>query len=197
MHLRHTFSALLILCAFGCQTGAPLLNSERIERQFGSYGVEVLSASGHRRTASLYSGSGDARITRTYAAVEFLGPPRPEYRPEHEAIAAGASIGATFERAGWTIRKQTTFIGALEVPPEYATLGRLMHVDLPATLAVHENLFVVSREGRSWTYARIVEVHHPDYLGVADLERIYGLVVLDDSNRDRIHDFLGPPAGNE
>lgn len=194
---RRLPAALLVLTVAACQAGAPLLNSERIERQFGSYGVDVLAASGNRRVASLYSGSGDLKTTRTYAVVEFLYPARAEYRREHEAIEAGASIGATFERAGWTVRKQTTFIGELEVPAEYATLGRLMRTELPATLAVHEYLFVVGRDGRSWTYAKIVEVHHPDYLRSADLERLYGIIVLDDSNRDHIHDFLGPPAGNE
>ena len=197
MRLRHACYALFVLLAVACQTGEPLLNSERIERQFGNYGVEVQDATGNRRTASLYSGSGDDRVTRTYARVEFLAPDRPEYRREHDAIAGGASIGATFRQAGWTIRKQTTFIGEVEVPPEYVMLGRLMQIDLPASLAVHEYLFVVTRDGRSFTYARIVEVHHPDYMGVPDLERLYGLVVLDDSNRDRIHDFLGPPDGNE
>jgi hypothetical protein len=186
-----TAAALLLVA---CASGGPLLNSDRIERQFGSYGVEILSQDESRRESSLYSGSGDGRVTRTWALVEYLDTPRNIYREEHEAIVAGASIGETFRRAGWTIRKQNLFIGELEVPGEYRWLGERMRIALPAELAVHQYLFVISRDERSFSYARITEVHHPDYLDAADLGAIYGEIILDDSNRDSIHDFIGPPG---
>ncbi len=181
----------LILVA--CASGGDLLNSDRIERTFGSYGVEILEQDALRRVSSLFSGSGDERTTRTYAVVEYLDPPGRLYRDAHAAIVAGASIGETFRRAGWTIRKQTVFIGELEVPTEYRSLGQMMRIPLPADLAVHQYLFVISNEVRSFSYARITEVHHPDYLRESDLKSIYGEILFDDSNRDRIHDFIGPP----
>jgi len=178
----------------GCAAGGPPLNSDRIEAAFGNYGVDVIVAEDRRRVSSLYSGSGPDRVTRTYAVVEYLGQPRPEFRDEHSAVLGGASIGVTFRRAGWTIRKQNLFVGELEVPAAYTRIGDLMQIDLPESLAVHQYLFVISREERSFSYARITEVHHPDFASGADLQRWYGEIILDDSNRDSIHDFLGPPA---
>lgn len=189
-----TIFSLLVVAA--CSTGGALLNSERIERTFGSYGVEILSQDSSRRVTSLFSGTGDQRITRTYAVVEFLDPTRTNYRDEHQAIVAGASIGTTFRRSGWAIRKQNLFVGTLEVPEAYQNLGELMRIELPAELATHQYLFVVSRDERSFSYARITEVHHPDYLSLDDLRAAYGEIILDDSNRDSIHDFIGPPAEN-
>jgi hypothetical protein len=66
---------------------------------------------------------------------------------------------------------------------------------LPDTLAVHQYLFVVSKEDNAWSYARITEVHHPDFLSAGELQAMYGEIVFDDSNRDSIHDFVGPPPG--
>ncbi len=190
---RILFGIALTLILVACASRGDLLNSDRIERTFGSYGIEVLEQDGLRRVSSLYSGSGTGRTTRTYAVVEYLGSPDNLYREAHDAIVAGASIGDTFRRAGWTIRKQTVFIGELEAPDEYRSLGEMMHIELPADLAVHQYLFVISNEERSFSYARITEVHHPDFLRESDLEAIYGEVIFDDSNRDRIHDFVGPP----
>ncbi|MDH3439305.1 MAG: hypothetical protein OEM63_01040 [Gammaproteobacteria bacterium] len=178
----------------GCAAAGPALNSDRIEEKFGSYGVDVIVEDDRRRVSSLYSGSGVDRVTRTYALVEFLGDARPEFSDEHAAVMRGASIGETFRRSGWSIRKQTLFIGELEVPAAYTIVGNLMQIELPDNLAVHQYLFVISREERSFSYARITEVHHPEFATQADLQAWYGEIILDDSNRDSIHDFLGPPA---
>ena len=187
-------SGLFALFLLAACAGGELLNSDRIEATFGSYGVEILDQDASRRVANLYSGTGDERVTRTYAVVEYLDPTRTNYRNEHDTIVAGASIGETFRRSGWDIRKQNLYMGALDVPEAYRALGEMMRVELPAELATHQYLFVISREERSFSYARITEVHHPDYLSVEDLHAAYGEIILDDSNRDSIHDFIGPPA---
>jgi hypothetical protein len=44
----------------------------------------------------------------------------------------------------------------------------------PSPLAVHVYALGVSRGGVEVDYASIVEVHHPDYLGLADLVELYG-----------------------
>jgi hypothetical protein len=185
----------LLALTTACTTSESL-NSDRIETAFGNYGVEILSEDSARRVSSLYSGPSDDRITRTYAIVEYIGQPRPEYRAVHEAIVAGASIGQAFRRAGWVISKQHLYIDELEVPATYGGIATLMRIELPAILALHQYLFLISRDERTFDYARITELHHPAYLSVADLRTIYGEILFDDSNRDSIHDFIGPPGGN-
>ena len=64
-------------------------------------------------------------------------------------------------------------------PPRVATLMRVA----PGTpLAAHAYALDVAREGQSFAYALLVEIHHPDYLGRDDLEAIYG--PADSAGRD-------------
>ena len=193
--LRRLLISLASLALASCATSNGL-NTDRIARQFGNVGVEIIEQSAETRVTSLFSLAGEQKTMRTYAVVDYPGNPREAYRREHEEIVAGGSIGETFRRAGWSIRKQHLFIGELEVPEGYETLERGMRIALPASLAVHQYLFVITREERSWTYATITEVHHPQYLDADALREIYGEILFDDSNRDSIHDFLGPPDGN-
>jgi hypothetical protein len=190
--LLHCAASLLVM---SCATSGVPLNSDLIERRYGSYGVEIRDADAESRVASLYSNAGEQSTTRTYAITEFLNPDLAAYRRQHQQIVRGGSIGSTFRAAGYDIRKQSLFVGELEVPPEYTTLADLMKIDLPDTLAVHQYLFVVSKEDNTWSYARITEVHHPDFLSAGELQAMYGEIVFDDSNRDSIHDFVGPPPG--
>jgi hypothetical protein len=190
---RYLFSIIMLVGLYACAGSDALLNSERIEQTYGSYGVEVLRNETLRRESSLYSGAGDTKTTRTYAVVGFQVEPRSAYAQEHTLIEAGGSIGATFRRAGWAIDKRHLFIGELEMPDTYATIGELMRIDLPKSLATHVYLLIVTKDKRSFTYATISEIHHPDYLSAADLNAIYGEIIFDDSNRDSIHDFIGPP----
>ena len=195
---RRSLSRVLLLVAAvcslaSCATGNPWLNSDRIERRYGSYGVDVLESANGRRISSLYSTSDGRKVTRTYAVVDFPGEAREPYAREHALIEAGGSIGATFRDAGWQVGKQHLFIGQFEIPPTYTDIGELMQIELPETLATHVYLLQISKNGRSFSYATIAEIHHPDYLQIADLQEIYGEVIFDDSNRDSIHDFIGPP----
>lgn len=182
-------SLLLTACA-GLSGG---LNSDMIESRFGSYGVDILEQTSERRISSLYSDSGERKTTRTYAVVDFVASDRRVYAGEHADISAGGSIGETFRRAGWQIEKQHIFIGELEMPPEYRSIAELMKIELPETLATHHYLFTVTRDERSWNYATITEVHHPQYLTADDLRELYGEILFDDSNRDNIRDFIGAP----
>jgi hypothetical protein len=187
---------VLALCMAGllaaCSAAAPPLNSERIEREFGSVGVDVIKADGDLRMSSLYSGSGDNKVTRTIAVVRFTDRRPAALAKEHAAVLAGQSLGAVFKAAGWQIDKNNIFVGELRVPPGQALLADLMRVPAPETLAAHVYLFVVSKNGRSFAYANIVELHHPDYLSAADLKSLYGEVIFDDSNRTSIDDFIDP-----
>ena len=139
-----------------------------------------------------------SKTTRTYAVVDFAGAPQSPFEREHTLIVDGASIGATFRSGGWQIDKQHLFIGELEIPETYVEIGTLMRLPLPKTLATHVYLLNIGKDDRTYQYATITEIHHPDYLSVDELQRIYGEIIFDDSNRDAIHDFIGPPyAAND
>jgi hypothetical protein len=178
----------LMLAACGSQ-GQPL-NSERIQQTFGSYGVEVLQSSSEGRVSSLYSGSGDDKITRTFAVVKFSGRVRPTFANEHARVESGQSLGAVFKAAGWEIEKYNIFVGELEIPAKYTLLSELMQLQLPEKLATHVYLFVIRKDNRSYNYATITEIHHPDFLSLADLKAAYGEIIFDDSDRSSIDDFI-------
>ena len=182
---------LFFLAACASQDTSIGLNSERIRQNFGSYGVDVLSSEDRRRISSLYSIAGDKKTTRTYAVVDFLDIESAALAREHALILSGGSIGEVFRAAGWTIEKRHLFIGEFDVPASYANIGALMRIALPRFLAADVYLFVVSKNAQSFNYARITEIHHPDYLSAADLEQIYGEILFDNSNRKALEDFIG------
>ena len=191
-----TRSRLLAVCFVlmlaACGSQGQRLNSERIERTFGSYGVDVIRSNRGERVSSLYSGAGDEKVTRTFAVVKFSGRVRPAFAREHGEVESGQSLGAVFRSAGWAIEKHNIFIGELEVPGKYGIVSELMHIGLPEILATHVYLFVISKDERSYNYATIVELHHPDYLSADDLRNVYGEIIFDDSNRTSIDDFIDP-----
>ncbi len=194
LHYRYLLLFSAALCGLSaCAAAGPWLNSDRIERSFGSYGVDVLYSDSRRRVSSLYSSAGSDKTTRTYAVVDFAAETRPSFAHEQALIEAGQSIGSTFRDGGWLINKQHLFIGELEIPSTYAEIGELMRVMLPEKLATHVYVLNVSKNGVSFNYATITEIHHPDYMTTAMLKEVYGEIIFDDSNRDRIHDFIGAP----
>jgi hypothetical protein len=190
----HLLLAVAAICGLAaCASSGEWLNSDRIKRTFGSYGVDVLYSDPGRRVSSLYSSAAGEKTTRTYAVVDFSDGPKDAYAREQALIEAGNSIGATFRNGGWTVTKRHLYIGALEIPGTYTDIGELMHIQLPETLATHVYVLNISKNLVSYDYATITEIHHPDYLLAADLKKIYGEIIFDDSNRDSIHDFIGPP----
>lgn len=147
-----------------------LLNSERIEQAFGSYGIEVLESDATLRISNLYSGTGPDRICRTFAVVRYPREVDPRFAPEHAAILAGGSIGATFAAGGWRVVKTHRYLGEIDAPGDITELMGDPHEN---RLAVDVYTLDVVKDGQRLEYATIAEVHHPDYLRLADLERIY------------------------
>jgi hypothetical protein len=186
---------IALLCA--CSATEPALNSDLIERRFGSYGVEVLYSSAEMRRASLYSVHDGQRICRTYAIVRWR--PLPDSDADsslaaaHERIVDGASLGTTLRSAGWTLEKRTRFTGELPaLTPDPAWLG-LMSLDDSTGLAVHVYDVSVRNRMEVIEYANIIEVHHPDYLGVGDLRSMYPVQMgdaLDASTLEQVFDWL-------
>lgn len=173
---RRVAALTLALLVAACSAGEPareLLNSERIEQSFGSYGVNVLVAEPGLRISSLYSTAAGVQTTRTLAVVEWRREVDPRLTGAHTAILGGASIGATFEGAGWTVAKRNLYFG--EVPAPEA-VSRLMRIPAGSALALHGYALSVARGDDEIDYATIAELHHPDYLDLAGLDAIYGSV---------------------
>ena len=113
-------------------------------------------------------------------------------QPNTGGIVSGESLGAVFKSAGWRIEKHNIYVGEFEIPAKYGLISELMQTDLPEFLATHVYVFVINKNERSYNYATIAELHHPDYLSGEDLRRIYGEIIFDDSDRTSIDDFVDP-----
>jgi hypothetical protein len=152
-----------------------LLNSERIAQRYGSYGIAVLESDGRVRVSNLYSESSGAssagRICRTFAVVKYPDTVDPAFAAEHGEIVRGGSIGAVFASHGWKVGKSNLRFFEVDATPRVA---ELMHVAAGTRLAAHAYALDVTKAGRSIEYALLVEIHHPEYLTIAELGAIYG-----------------------
>jgi len=188
---------LAAACLYACGAGQPLLNSDRIESRFGSYGIEVLDSSPAARRASLYSLHDGKRICRTYAIVIWQPladhGPDPSLLAAHARILAGASLGETLRSAGWILDKRTRYLGSLPaIDPDPGWL-ELMTIDDSAGLAVHVYDLSIKKSIEVIEYARIMEVHHPEFLDLRALQSLYTVHaadVLDAGSRAELLDLL-------
>jgi hypothetical protein len=175
-----------------------LLNSERIERTFGSYGIEVLKSDATIRVSNLYSLEHGQRICRTFAVVRYPAVVDPEFAAEHAAIVAGRSIGTTFAARGWTVVKTHRYFGEVDATPR---LAALMGGVTEPRLAVHVYDLEILKDGARFHYAALAEVHHPDYLDVAEVRAIYGAQVVlpgePDAAVQRLLERVETEAGGE
>lgn len=165
--------AVLAAVLSACATESVLLNSERIQRRFGSYGIDVLASEAGLRRSNLFSMDGEPHTCRTYAVVRFTDQLDERYGEEHAKVLAGNSIGATFRAHGWNVHKQTMHIGSLQLPATNNTLSELMHLQGPLKLAMHVYQLLLVKDEQVFEYAMIMEAHHPDYLGDNDLHSLY------------------------
>jgi len=159
--------------AASTETARPPLNSERIKQRFGSYGIDVLQDDGKVRISSLYTSQGGRKTTRTLAVVIYPGLIPVQIQREHQAIAAGGSMGAVFIQSGWSVAKENLYFGEIKASPDFDEIYSLMGGIGETNLAVHVYRLLVCRDGSCFAYATLSEVHHPDYLGLADLREIY------------------------
>ena len=153
--------------------GSEELNSERIERRFGSYGVAVLEQSADLRIANLYSVEDAEPICRTFAIVRFELPVPETLRAPHKEILAGGSIGAVLKDAGWQVSKSHLYLGGYDASADASRLADLMSLSLPTALAMHVYRLDAVRGNDTIAYATIIELHHPDYLSERSLKALY------------------------
>jgi hypothetical protein len=171
---RHKLAPAVLAAALSaCATETVLLNSERIEQQFGTYGIDVLASEAGFRRSSLYSVDGSERICRTYAIVRFSEDLNSIYGPEHARVLAGNSLGEVFKANGWSMHKQTLHFGSFDIDPSESEISRLMRISTNQTLALHVYQLLLAKDEQIFEYATIVEAHHPDYLSRSDLLDIY------------------------
>jgi len=151
----------------------PLLNSERIQSCFGSYGIEVLSQGGNLRVSSLYSLDGEQRVTRTLAISKFASELPDSLEDAYQAIRAGASMGATLESAGWRVVKHQRYLGELALSKASACLSSPPELQVQQRLAVQVYDLYAKREHETIRFALLAELHDPRYLTLPDLQHIY------------------------
>jgi len=174
------FAALWVPGALAQATGAAatvqpsarqLLNSERIAARFGNYGIEVRASDARERVSNLYSEASGERTCRTFAVVRYPAVIDPALAAEHAEIVRGGSIGAVFAAHGWQVVKTNLRYFEIKAPEHVAGL---MRVATGTPLAAHAYELDVAKDGRTYQYALLVEIHHPDYLKREDLLAIYG-----------------------
>lgn len=184
--------AILVLCfaTLSCASDSVELNSERIARKHGNYGIDVIENKENTRVSNLYSLEAGRRICRTFAVVGLSDEIDPSFAAEHVRIVDGGSIGAVFKRNGWSIEKRHLYIGEIPIGQQAVRLTRLMRIKTPATLAVHLYVLEISKGGNSFEYAMIAEVYHPDYLSLPVLWSMYGSEYSGDKNRKDARQIL-------
>lgn len=170
---RKLTPAILAAALSACATESVLLNSERIEQQFDSYGVDVLASEKGFRRSSLYSLEGEERICRTYAVVRFTDEPDTSYGLEHAQVLAGNSLGEVFKSHDWAIHKQTLYMGSFELESSNGEMADLMQLDGRTDIALHVYQLLLAKNENVFEYATIIEAHHPRYLTQTDLLEIY------------------------
>ena len=196
MSNSHFPPSVLAAVLSACATESVILNSDRIEKRFGSYGIEVLASEAGLRRSSLFSYEGKTKICRTYAIVQFVENSDDRYEDAHSKILAGGSIGATFKESGWNIRKNTLYIGTLQLPSNDTRVSVLMNLTGDIDLAIHVYQLVLVRAGMAQEYATILEAHHPEYLSVAELKDLFEYEVhptLPDTDVDNITELVFGP----
>ena len=173
--MRNTQFPPSVLAAIlsACATESVKLNSERIEKRFGSYGIEVLASEAGLRRSSLFSFDGDTSTCRTYAVVQFVEQLDERYNDAHSKVLAGRSIGATFREDGWDVRKRTLYIGTVRLPEIRTPVGELMRLTGAHDIALHVYQLVLARAETELEYATILEAHHPEYLSAENLREIF------------------------
>jgi hypothetical protein len=182
---RKLTPAVLAAALSASATETVLLNSERVEQQFGSYGIDVLASEAGLRRSSLYSSDDGERVCRTYAVVRFTDQPDTSYSPEHAHVLAGNSLGEVFKANGWAIHKQTLHIGSFELEHPASEIGLLMKLDGRKTLALHIYQLLLARGDQAFEYlsaADLLDIYHYDESETLSADSIAKLVTLISSN---------------
>ena len=169
------FLFILLSCNNNTESKNTLLNSERIEQKFGSYGIDIVQSDNQSRVSFLYSLEPNNKNKKNYhtlAIVKFK-----ETRQVsiiHEKILNGGSIGKSFKKEGWEIDKTNHQMMVISNPDKLLFKSWLPQIS-DENLALHFYELNVKTENYHYLYAEILEIHHPKYLGFNDLTEVYNL----------------------
>ena len=175
------------------------MNSQRIHKKFGSYGVDVLTANESMRISSLFSVHNDQHVTRTLAVVSFVQPMPKLLRAMHKQIVTGDSIGATYRAHDWMIDKPLVAVDKLPASEDFDFVYKSMQLNSAQELIMHMYRFRVAQANTDdWIpYATIAEIHSPDYLSKQEVYSIAKEVdvtgTFDAEHRPGVGD-LGAPS---
>ena len=181
-YYKHMWLIIALLCS-GCASN--LLNSERIEKKFGSYGIEIIENTGSSRVSFLYSLDKNCQQNlslketqigihckqyKTLAIVKFLD--TNDVIDEHTKILKGASIGATFKNQNWIIKKENILISEIHNKENQIINEWSNNPDLEK-FAFQIYDISLKKNQLQLKYAQIIEIHNPNYLIIDDLIEIY------------------------
>ncbi len=166
---------ILLSCNNNTESKNTLLNSERIEQKFGSYGIDIVQSDNQSRVSFLYSLDPDNKNKKNYhtlAIVKFKETRKVSII--HEKILNGDSIGKSFKKEGWEIDKTNHQMMVISNPDKLLFKSWLPKIS-DEKLALHYYELNVKTENYYYLYAKILEIHHPEYLGLNDLTEVYNL----------------------
>ncbi|MDG1865964.1 MAG: hypothetical protein P8I76_07950 [Woeseiaceae bacterium] len=181
-YYKYMWLMIALLCS-GCASN--LLNSERIEKKFGSYGIEIIENTGSSRVSFLYSLDKNCQQNlslketqigihckqyKTLAIVKFLN--TNDVIDEHTKILKGASIGATFKNQNWIIKKENILISEIHNKENQIINEWSNNPDLEK-FAFQIYDISLKKNQLQLKYAQIIEIHNPNYLIIDDLIEIY------------------------
>lgn len=149
-----------------------LLMSERIEKKFGSYGVEILFQNEQQgiRLANLYSKENEHKVTRIIALTKYENSIPDKLIEAHNEILKGGSIGSTLTKHGFLVSKQIFFKQDVNNLPSY--VNNLMKNNSNSYSVVMYQLVAKNQE-ESLPYCTITEIYSPYFLTMKDLDIIY------------------------
>ncbi len=168
------FLSILLSCNNNIESKNTLLNSERIEQKFGSYGIDIVQSDNQSRVSFLYSLDPNNKNKKNYhtlATVKFRETRK--VSTIHERILNGGSIGKSFKKEGWDIDKTNHQMMIILNPEKLLFKSWLSQVN-DKNLALHFYELNVKTKKYYYLYAEILEIHHPKYLGFNDLMSVYG-----------------------
>ncbi|MDG1016142.1 MAG: hypothetical protein P8O19_04690 [Woeseiaceae bacterium] len=181
-YYKYMWLMIALLCS-GCASN--LLNSERIEKKFGSYGIEIIENTGSSRVSFLYSLDKNCQQNlslketqigihckqyKTLAIVKFLN--TNDVIDEHTKILKGASVGATFKNQNWIIKKENILISEIHNKENQIINEWSNNPDLEK-FAFQIYDISLKKNQLQLKYAQIIEIHNPNYLIIDDLIEIY------------------------
>jgi len=154
----------------------PMLNSDRIEYFFGSYGTEPLETHSNMqkkvRVTNLYSTHKNQKVMRTLAVVDFVNPIPPPLALAHQKIQNGESIGIALRNDNWTISKESIYFGEVSLKPN--TLQLMAENNITTAAIYTYKLRVKSNtHPNAIDYCKITEIYSPQYLTSAWLKALY------------------------